>query len=110
MTQVTATTVEGAVLFSPGMRLLPSEAKYIRGLGRFSTVGTLYGMGISGMNMYDSLTRFRPINKWDAADFFAGGATIVATVFLAGTPVGWVMAVGGVLYFTGREIYNQSNK
>ena len=76
MTQVTVTTVEGSVLFSRGIRLLPSEAKYIKGLRRFSTVSTLFGMGISGANLLDSISHSRPINIWDAADLSIGGVSV----------------------------------
>ena len=79
---------------------------YVKGVNEIGIAGILFGMGVSGYNMYSDYSQFGTVNGWDVADFGVGVASLGATIFLASNPVGWVIVGGGTVYCISRAIYD----
>jgi hypothetical protein len=85
-----------------------NQLKYIKGVRGLGAAGSVFGMGVSGYNIYNDYQQggIDAVNGWDVADFGVGAASLGAGIFLASNPVGWVIAGGATIYFTGRLIYD----
>jgi hypothetical protein len=89
-----------------------NNLKYVKGVRYLGTAGTVFGMGVSGYNIYNCYNKggIEAVNGWDIADFSVGAAGLTTTglvsIGLISNPVGWVVAGGSTIYFTGRLIYD----
>ena len=79
-------------------------AKYLKVIRSTGFAGSVFGMGVSGYNIYNDYSQggIESVNGWDIADFGAGAAGLGATIFLASNPVGWAISGGVAIYFTVR--------
>ena len=89
-----------------------SGAQYVKVVRGAGIAGSVFGMGVSGYNMYTDYSQggIDAVNGWDVADFGVGAAGLGATVFLVSNPVGWSIAGGATIYFGARFVYDISTK
>lgn len=89
-----------------------SGAQYVKVVRGAGIAGSVFGMGVSGYNMYTDYSQggIDAVNGWDVADFGVGTAGLGATVFLVSNPVGWAIAGGATIYFGARFVYDISTK
>jgi hypothetical protein len=83
-------------------------AKYLKFIKGTGVAGSVFGMGVSGYNIYNDYSQggMDAVNGWDVADFGVGAASLGATIFLASNPIGWGIAIGAGVYFGARLIYD----
>ncbi len=83
-------------------------AKYLKVVRGAGVAGSVFGMGVSGYNIYNDYSQggIEAVNGWDIADFGAGAAGLGATIFLVSNPVGWAISGGVAIYFTVRLIHD----
>lgn len=87
--------------------LSPGALKYVKFIKGTGIAGSVFGIGVSGFNIYNDLSNDRPVDGWDVSDLGVGLLTgLGAAIFLASNPVGWVIGIGAGVYFTGRLIYD----
>jgi len=86
--------------------------KYIKAARGTGIAGSVFGMGVSGYNMYTDYSQggINAVNGWDIADFGVGATGLGATIFLSSNPVGWAIAGGATIYFGARFIHDISTK
>jgi len=87
--------------------------KVDRGAG---VAGSVFGMGVSGYNMYTDYSQggIDAVNGWDVADFGVGAVGLTTTglvvLGLFSNPVGWAIAGCATIYFGARFVYDISTK
>lgn len=86
--------------------LSPGALKYVKFIKGTGIAGSVFGIGVSGFNIYNDLSNDRRVDGWDVSDLGVGLTGLGATIFLASNPVGWVIGIGAGVYFTGRLIYD----
>jgi len=86
--------------------------KYLKVVRSTGVAGSLFGMGVSGYNIYNDYSQggIEAVNGWDVADFGVGAAGLGATIFLVTNPVGWVISGGVAIYFTVRLIHDATTE
>jgi RHS repeat-associated protein len=89
-------------------------AKYLKIVRGAGVTGSLIGVGVSGVNIYNDYDKngngFGDVNNWDVADASVGiaglGVTGLVTLGLVSNPIGWGVAIGTGVYFGARLIYD----
>lgn len=81
---------------------------YLKVARSTGVAGTLFGMGVSGYNIFNDYSQggIEAVNGWDLADFGVGAASLGATIFLVSNSVGWIITGGATIYFTVRLIHD----
>jgi len=89
-----------------------TRAKYLKVVKGTGVAGSVFGMGVSGYNIYNDYSQggIEAVNGWDVTDFGVGavglGVSGLATFGLVSNPIGWGVAIGTGIYFGGRLIYD----
>ncbi len=89
-------------------------AKYLKIVRGAGVTGSLIGVGVSGVNIYNDYDKngngFGDVNNWDVADASVGiaglGVTSLVTIGLVSNPIGWGVAIVTGVYFGARLIYD----